>query len=74
MIEGQEVMNRTHSPTFCSRLTNKGSFSTDMYGCILIYSVSDIMFAILFLPKPPADCHGPLGEWWRTTGGPRTIV
>jgi len=34
MIEGQEVMEKTNLPTFCWRSTNKGSFSTDMYGCI----------------------------------------
>jgi hypothetical protein len=34
MDEGQEVMERTNSPTFCWSSTNKGSFSTDLYACI----------------------------------------
>jgi hypothetical protein len=33
MTEGQEVMERTNSPTLC-RSTNKDSFSIDMCGCI----------------------------------------
>jgi hypothetical protein len=32
MIVGREVMARTHSPTFCRRSANKGSFSTDLHG------------------------------------------
>jgi hypothetical protein len=34
MTEWQEVMERTTSPTFCCKSSSKGSFSTDMYGCI----------------------------------------
>jgi hypothetical protein len=34
IIEGQVVMERTNLHTFCWRSTNKGSFNTDMYGCI----------------------------------------
>jgi hypothetical protein len=33
MIVRHEVMKRTTSSTFCWRSTNKGRFSTDMYGC-----------------------------------------
>jgi hypothetical protein len=33
---GQEVTESTNSPTFCWRSTNKGSFSTDMHGCIVL--------------------------------------
>jgi len=36
MIEGQEVMEITNSPTLCWRSTNRGSFSTVMYGCIFL--------------------------------------
>jgi hypothetical protein len=34
MILGQEVMERTNSPTFCRRSTDYDSFSTDKYGRI----------------------------------------
>jgi hypothetical protein len=34
MAEVQEVMERTDSPTFCWWSVNKGSFSTDMFGCV----------------------------------------
>jgi len=36
--------------------------------------VSDIIFAIRFLPKPPGDHRGPLGKPRTTTGGPKTTV
>jgi len=56
MIVGQEVMERTNSPTFCWRSTNKGSFSTDMYGCIFhSFSVWYNFCNAFFIPKPPAD-------------------
>jgi hypothetical protein len=43
------------STTFCWRSTIKGSFSTDMYGCIIrSYSVW-YNFCKLFLSKRPAD-------------------
>jgi len=55
MIVGQVVMERTNSLTFCWRSTNKGSFSTDMYGCVFhLFSVW-YSFWNIFLPKPPAD-------------------
>jgi hypothetical protein len=34
MTEGQEVMERTNSPTFYWSLTKKGSFSKDINGFI----------------------------------------
>jgi hypothetical protein len=50
MIEGQEVVEMTNSPTFCWSSANKGSFSSDIYGCFFIRSVPDAIFAMLFLP------------------------
>jgi len=62
MIEGQEVMERTNSPTFCWRSTNKGSFSTDMYGCIFhSFSVWYNFFNAFSSETacgPPADSPG----------------
>jgi hypothetical protein len=58
MIEGLDVMERTNSPTFCCRLTNKDSFSTDMYGCIF-HSFSAWYNFCNFFPKLPADRRGP---------------
>jgi hypothetical protein len=34
MLEWQYAVERTNSPALCCWSTNKGSFSTDMYGCI----------------------------------------
>jgi hypothetical protein len=39
MFEGQVVVERTNMLAFCWRSTNKGSFSTDMYGCVFHLSV-----------------------------------
>jgi hypothetical protein len=47
-------MPHTEERTFCWRLTNESSFSTYM-GVFFIHSVSGTTFAILFLPKLPAD-------------------
>jgi len=57
MTVEQELMERRNSPTFCWRSNNKGSFSTDMFGCVL-QSVRQ-NFAMLFLTKPPADRREP---------------
>jgi len=43
-------------------------------GVFFIRLVFVIIFEILFLPKPSADCSGPLGEPPRATGGLRTTV
>jgi hypothetical protein len=74
MMEGQEVMERSNLPTFCLRSTNKGSFSTDMYGCIYhLFSVWYI-FCKTFLPKLPADYHRPCGKQLQITSGPQTSL
>jgi hypothetical protein len=74
MIEWHEIMERTNSPTFCWRSTNKGSFSTDVHGCIFhSLSVWQIV-AMNFLQKLPADRSRPLGEPPRIIGVPCTTV
>jgi hypothetical protein len=64
MVEGQEVMKRNISPTFCGRSINKDSFSTDMYGCIFHSLGVFYNFCDAFSSK--AAC-GPPGEPPRTT-------
>jgi hypothetical protein len=59
MVVGQKIMERTNSSTFCWRSTDKGSFGTDMYEYLFISSVSEAIYAILFLLKPSADRRGP---------------
>jgi hypothetical protein len=54
MIEGQEVMKRTYSSKLLSvegHLTKTVSAQTCL-GVFFIRSVSDTIFAVLFLPKP----------------------
>jgi hypothetical protein len=63
MIEGQEVIERTNSPTFCWRSTNKGSFSTDMYGCIFHLFCVWYNFCNVFSSKTAC---GPLQTTWWT--------
>jgi hypothetical protein len=54
LIEGQCLTDRSYSPTFSWRSTNKGNFGTQM--CVFfIRSVSDTIFAMPFFPKLPAD-------------------
>jgi hypothetical protein len=60
MIKGHEVTEIINVPTFCQRSTNKGGFSTDMRGCICIRSVSNTIFAMVFLMKLTQTT-------WRTT-------
>jgi hypothetical protein len=59
MIEVQGVMEINNSSTFCWKTTKKGSFSTDIcMGVFFILSVSDTIFEMSFLAKPPADRLG----------------
>jgi hypothetical protein len=68
MIERQEDMERTNSPTFCRRSANKGSSSTDMYGCIF-YSFSVwCSFCNAFSYE---TARGPPRTTWRTAADHR---
>jgi hypothetical protein len=49
MIEGQEVMEISNSPNFCCQST-KAVLSQTYMGVFFIRSVSDTIFAMLFLP------------------------
>jgi hypothetical protein len=60
ITEGQEVVERTNSHTFCLTSTNKNNLSQTSIGVFLICSVSDIIFVIIFLPKPSRATSGPL--------------
>jgi hypothetical protein len=53
----QEIIGRTNSPFFWWRLTNKVSFSADIYGCIF-----QALSAMHFLPTPFAGRCGPQFE------------
>jgi hypothetical protein len=54
MIEVQEVVERTNSPTFFWRSINKGNFSIYIYmGVFFTHSAFDIILAMIFVPKPP---------------------
>jgi hypothetical protein len=52
MIEGQEVMEISNSPNLCCPPT-KAVLSQTYMGVFFIRSVSDTIFAMLFLPKLP---------------------
>jgi hypothetical protein len=47
MVVGQEVMERTNSPTFCWKSTNKPSISPDMYGRIFIHAFIQCLIKFL---------------------------
>jgi hypothetical protein len=76
MMEGQDVMERSNSPTFCLRSTNKGSFSTDMYGCIYHCLVSDTFFAKHFFQNCVQTTTHHVANSCRSqiTSGPQTSL
>jgi hypothetical protein len=51
MIVGQEVMQRTNSPTLCWKLTIKEVIAQTYKWVFLIREVSDTIFAMLFHTK-----------------------
>jgi hypothetical protein len=63
MIEEQEVMERTDSLLSVEGQPTKTVLAKTRMGVFFIRLVSDTIFAILSLPKPPEDC----GEPPRTT-------
>jgi hypothetical protein len=67
-------MEITNSYISYWRSTNTGGFTTDKYGYIFNFSVSNTIFAKLFLPKPPTDGRGPPDEPPRTTVWEKTVV
>jgi len=69
MIRTQEVIQRTNSfsATFCWKSANKGSSSTDIYGCSF-HSLS-VWHNFCNAMSSETACRPP-----RTTGGLRTIV
>jgi hypothetical protein len=57
MIEGQEVISVR---LLCVEDVATETFLAQTCVCVFfIRSVSDIIFTMLFLPKPPADRYGP---------------
>jgi hypothetical protein len=55
MIVGQEVMQRTNSPTLCWKLTIKAVIAQTYMWVFLIREVSDTILAMLFHTKQPAN-------------------
>jgi hypothetical protein len=78
MIKGQELIERTNSPTLCRRSTNNGSFSTNMQRSIfhsfsVWYNYCDVLSSET-AKDHLENRHRPPGEPPRTNIGPWTTV